>query len=175
MPPVALSGACRLTCPPANPFVCSRRLDLRPRLRRAGLAVAVGPRHHPRDAESSAFPNLSFLARSLAQGQFPFWTPERLRRMAADRRPPVADLFPSAFCARAVRCNAELCRGRCGGVCAAVYRRARRHPDLPRARLARGRRAGRSACLRVRRSNASRIQHIGQIESICWLPFALSC
>ena len=29
----------------------------------------------PWDAKSQAFPNLSFIARSLAQGQPPFWTP----------------------------------------------------------------------------------------------------
>ena len=60
----------------------ARKLRLAPTVGLYALGFAVlawpwlsGSVTIPWDAKSQSFPNLAFLARSLAQGQSPFWTP----------------------------------------------------------------------------------------------------
>ena len=50
----------------------------------------------PWDAKAQFEPEMQFLATSVARGDSPFWTPNRFRRLAADRRSAIADLFAAA-------------------------------------------------------------------------------
>ena len=66
-------------------------------------AVAI-----PYDAKSQFYPQLAFLARSLAAGPVAVLDAERLRRLAADCRSAIADLLPPPFRRRAARSEPEL-------------------------------------------------------------------
>src|SRR5712692_50862 len=127
----------------------------------------------PWDGKSQFFPQLAFLARSLAEGQSPFWTPN-----VYSGWPQVADpqslifsplhlllaLFdptPSFRAADAV-VFALLFIGGVGVIL--IFRQRRWH--VAGALVA-------ALAFSFGGSNASRIQHIGQVESLCYLPLAL--
>ena len=55
----------------------------------------------PWDAKAHFQPQIQFLAQSLARGESPAWAPYRVQRPAADRRPAVDDLLPAVPCAGA--------------------------------------------------------------------------
>ena len=127
----------------------------------------------PWDAKSNSFPNLSFLARSLAQGQFPFWTPNVYAGWPQIADPQslifsplhfalaLFDATPSFVAADAVVFTLLFIGGL--GVILIFRERGWHEGGALVAALA----------FAFGGSNASRIQHIGQIESICWLPLAL--
>ena len=127
----------------------------------------------PWDAKSNTFPNLSFLARSLAQGQFPFWTPNVYAGWPQIADPQslifsplhfalaLFDATPSFVAADAV-VFALLFIGGLGVIL--IFRERGWHE---------GGALVAALAFAFGGSNASRIQHIGQIESICWLPLAL--
>ena len=127
----------------------------------------------PWDAKSNSFPNLSFLARSLAQGQFPFWTPNIYAGWPQIADPQslifsplhfalaLFDATPSFVAADAV-VFALLFIGGLGVIL--IFRERGWHE---------GGALVAALAFAFGGSNASRIQHIGQIESICWLPLAL--
>ena len=117
----------------------------------AGLAVAVRRGRNPlrrRLAVLSAVRVPRPLARDRTVAVL---DAEYFCRLAADRRSAIADLFPAAFHRCAGSCRAQPVAGRCADVRAALCRRRRRDPVLPRPRLARRRRAGRGAGVFVRR------------------------
>ena len=164
--------AARSARPPILPTVRDDRA-LRTRLCRAGLALAVGRVTIPWDAKSNTFPNLSFLARSLAQGQFPFWTPNVYAGWPQIADPQslifsplhfalaLFDATPSFVAADAV-VFALLFIGGLGVIL--IFRERGWHE---------GGALVAALAFAFGGSNASRLQHIGQIESICWLPLAL--
>ncbi len=127
----------------------------------------------PWDAKSNSFPNLSFLARSLAQGQSPFWTPNVYAGWPQIADPQslifsplhfalaLFDATPSFVAADAV-VFALLFIGGLGVIL--IFRERGWHE---------GGALVAALAFAFGGSNASRIQHIGQIESICWLPLAL--
>ena len=127
----------------------------------------------PWDAKSNSFPALSFLARSLAQGQFPFWTPNIYAGWPQIADPQslifsplhfalaLFDATPSFQAADAV-VFALLFIGGLGVIL--IFRERGWHE---------GGALVAALAFAFGGSNASRIQHIGQIESICWLPLAL--
>ena len=127
----------------------------------------------PWDAKSNTFPNLSFLARSLAQGQFPFWTPNVYAGWPQIADPQslifsplhfalaLFDATPSFVAADAV-VFALLFIGGLGVIL--IFRERGWHE---------GGALVAALAFAFGGSNASRLQHIGQIESICWLPLAL--
>jgi hypothetical protein len=127
----------------------------------------------PWDAKSNSFPNLAFLARSLASGQSPFWTPNVYAGW-----PQIADpqslIFsplhfilawfnatPSFRAADAV-VFALLFIGGLGVIL--IFRERGWHE---------GGAVVAALAFAFGGSNASRIQHIGLLESACWLPLAL--
>jgi hypothetical protein len=127
----------------------------------------------PWDAKSNTFPSLSFLARSLAQGQSPFWTPNVYAGWPQIADPQslifsplhVAlaffDATPSFVAADAVVFALLFVGGL--GVILIFYERGWHEGGAIVAALA----------FSFGGPCASRIQHVGQIESICWLPLAL--
>ena len=174
MPPVALSGACCPIRPPADRFDCFATIGLYV----LGFAVLAWPWMSgrvtiPWDAKSNSFPNLSFLARSLAQGQSPFWTPNIYAGWPQIADPQslifsplhfalaLFDATPSFVAADAV-VFALLFIGGLGVIL--IFRERGWHE---------GGALVAALAFAFGGSNASRIQHIGQIESICWLPLAL--
>ena len=126
----------------------------------------------PWDAKSNSFPNLSFLARSLAQGQSPFWTPNVFAGW-----PQIADpqslIFSPLHFALALFDPTPSFVAADAVVFALLYAGGRASFCFSATAAGMRRRAGRGAGLRFGGSNASRIQHIGQIESMFCLPLAL--
>ncbi len=146
----------------------------------AGFAVLAWPWLSggltiPWDAKSQFFPQLSFLARSFAEGQSPFWTPH-----VQAGWPQIADpqslifsplhvllaLFDGAPSFRAADAVvfAHLFIGGLGVLL--IFRDRGWH--VAGATVA-------ALAFAFGGSNASRLQHIGQIESVCWLMPALWC
>jgi hypothetical protein len=127
----------------------------------------------PWDAKSQSFPNLSFLARSLAQGQSPFWTPNVYAGWPQIADPQslifsplhfalaLFDATPSFQAADAV-VFALLFIGGLGVIL--IFRERGWHE---------GGALVAALAFAFGGSNASRIQHIGMIESVCWLPLVL--
>jgi hypothetical protein len=127
----------------------------------------------PWDAKSQFFPQLSFLARSLADGQSPFWTPNVWAGwpQIADPQSLIFSPFhfalaffdatPSFRAADAV-VFALLFVGALGIIL--IFRERSWH--VAGALVA-------ALAFSFGGSNASRLQHIGQIESIAWFPLAL--
>ena len=127
----------------------------------------------PWDAKSNSFPNLAFLARSLAAGQSPFWTPNVYAGWPQISDPQslifsplhfalaLFDATPSFRAADAVVFALLLIGGL--GIILIFRERGWHEGGALVAALA----------FAFGGSNASRIQHIGQIESIAWLPLAL--
>src|SRR5688572_25509445 len=127
----------------------------------------------PWDAKSNSFPNLVFLARSLASGQSPFWTPNIYAGW-----PQIADpqslifsplhfilaLFDSnpSFRASDAIVFAHIFLGGVGIIL--IFRERGWH--VGGALVA-------ALAFSFGGANASRIQHVGQVESLCWLPLAL--
>ena len=127
----------------------------------------------PYDAKSQFFPQLTFLARSLAEGQSPFWTPNVFAGwpQIADPQSLIFSPFhfilalfnptPSFFAADAV-VFALLFTGGVGIIL--IFRERRWH--VAGAVVA-------GLAFAFGGSNASRLQHIGQIESLVFLMWAL--
>ena len=127
----------------------------------------------PWDAKSNTFPSLSFLARSLASGASPFWTPNIYAGWPQIADPQslifspfhfalaLFDATPSFQAADAV-VFALLFIGGLGIIL--IFRERGWHE---------GGALVAALAFAFGGSNASRLQHIGQIESICWLPLAL--
>ena len=127
----------------------------------------------PWDAKSQFFPQLSFLARSFAEGQSPFWTPNIYAGW-----PQVADpqslifsplhvilaLFDPnpGFRASDAVVFAHIFLGGIGIIL--IFRERGWH--VGGALVA-------ALAFSFGGANASRIQHVGQVESLCWLPLAL--
>ena len=161
--------------PPARRFF---RLFATVGLYALGFAVLASPWLSgsvtiPWDAKSNSFPNLSFLARSLAQGQFPFWTPNVYAGWPQIADPQslifsplhfalaLFDATPSFVAADAV-VFALLFIGGLGVIL--IFRERGWHE---------GGALVAALAFAFGGSNASRLQHVGQIESICCLPLAL--
>ncbi len=127
----------------------------------------------PWDAKSQFFPQLAFLARSLAEGQSPFWTPHVYAGWPQIADPQALifsplhvllaffDAAPGFQAADAVT-FAHLFLGGLGILL--IFRQRGWH--AAGALVA-------ALAFAFGGSNASRLQHIGQIESVCWLPLAL--
>ncbi len=127
----------------------------------------------PWDAKSGTFPNLAFLARSLASGQSPFWTPNVFAGWPQIADPQSAifsplhfalalfDATPSFVAADAVVFALLFIGGL--GVILIFHHRGWHEAGAVVAALA----------FAFGGSNASRLQHIGLLESACWLPLAL--
>lgn len=127
----------------------------------------------PWDAKSNTFPNLAFLARSLAEGQLPFWTPNVYAGWPQIADPqslifsPLHVLLAWVDPAPGFRMAdgvvfALLFLGGLGVIL--IFRERNWHE---------GGAIVAALAFAFGGSSASRIQHIGQIESICWLPIAL--
>ena len=127
----------------------------------------------PWDAKSNSFPNLSFLARSLAHGQSPFWTPNVYAGW-----PQIADpqslIFSPLHFALAFFNAAPSFRAAdavvftllfIGGLGIILIFRDRGWHE--------GGALVAALAFAFGGSNASRLQHIGMIESLCWLPLTL--
>jgi len=143
-----------------------------------GFAVLAGPWLSggvtiPWDAKSNTFPNLAFLARSLADGQLPFWTPNVYAGW-----PQIADpqslIFSPLHVLLALFDPAPGFRMADGVVFALLFVGGlgvilifREHGWHEGGAIVA------ALAFAFGGSSASRIQHIGQIESICWLPIAL--
>ncbi len=127
----------------------------------------------PWDAKSNTFPNLAFLARSLASGQWPFWTPNVYAGWPQIADPQsvifspfhvllaVFDPAPSFTAADAVAFALVFVGGL--GVILMFRQRNWHEAGAVVAALA----------FAFGGSNASRLQHMGLLESACWLPLAL--
>ena len=127
----------------------------------------------PWDAKSQFFPQLAFLARSLAEGQSPFWTPNVYAGW-----PQIADpqslifsplhvllaLVNSAPSFRAADAVVFVLLFLGGAGIILIFRERGWH--VAGALVA-------ALALAFGGSNASRLQHIGQIESLAYLPLAL--
>ena len=127
----------------------------------------------PYDAKSQFYPQLVFLARSLAAGQSPFWTPNVFAGWPQIADPQSLIFSPLYF---SLRCSIQrpaswpatlscsCCCSSAAWACCFISATA----------------AGMSAARWSRRSAfafggsaASRIQHVGQVESLVFLPLAL--
>ena len=97
----------------------------------------------PWDAKSQFFPQVQFLASSLARGEWPWWSPNVFAGWARDLRSAVAAVLAAACAACRVQLGGQPARIRCGDLRLSVPRRCRHHPVLSRPRLARRRGAGR--------------------------------
>ena len=128
-----------------------RRRDLRARLPGAGVAVALGRGDDPLRREVDLPSAGRVHGARLRTRRVAVLDAERVRRLAEHRRSAVDARLAAARAARARERGAGLSGERRGHVRLSVPRRARHHPLFPRPRLARGRRAGRGARLRVRR------------------------
>jgi hypothetical protein len=127
----------------------------------------------PWDAKSTTFPNLVFLARSLASGQWPSWTPNVYAGWPQIADPQSAmfspfhvllalfDATPGFVAADAVAFALLFAGGL--GVILIYMQRSWHEAGAVVAALA----------FAFGGSNASRLQHIGLLESACWLPLAL--
>ena len=96
----------------------------------------------PWDAKSQFFPQVQFLAGSLARGEWPWWSPNVFAGWAADLRSAVAAVLAAACPARRVQPGGQPARIRCRDLRLSVSRRCRHHPVLSRPRLACRRGAG---------------------------------
>ena len=105
----------------------------------------------PYDAASQFYPQLAFLARSLAAGQSPFWTPNIFAGWPQIADPQSLIFSPLHFIVALLVAKPKPVAGRSAGVCTSLCRRRRRHPVFPRPRLAHRRRAGRGAGIFIRR------------------------
>ena len=105
----------------------------------------------PYDAASQFYPQLAFLARSLATGQSPFWTPNIFAGWPQIADPQSLIFSPLHFIAALLVPQPKPVARRRPGVRAALCRRRGHHPVFPRPRLARRRRAGGGAGVFVRR------------------------
>ena len=127
----------------------------------------------PYDAKSSFFPQLHFLARSLAEGQSPFWSPHIYAGWPQIADPQslifspfhlllaLFDPVPSFRAADGVAFALLFV----GGVGVILFCRERNW-HIGGALVA-------ALAFSFGGSNASRIQHIGQVESLAFLPLAL--
>jgi hypothetical protein len=127
----------------------------------------------PWDAKSNSFPNLAFLARSLASGQSPFWTPNIYAGWPQIADPQALIFSPlhfalawfnatPSFRAADAVVFALLFVGGFGIIL--IFRERGWHE---------GGAVVAALAFAFGASNASRIQHIGLLESACWLPLAL--
>ncbi len=127
----------------------------------------------PWDAKSQFFPNLSFLARSLGEGQLPFWTPHVYAGWPQIADPQSLIFSPFHFVLALLDATpgfraadfvvfALLFLGGLGIIL--IFRDRGWH--IAGALVA-------ALAFAFGGSNASRLQHIGQIESLAWLPLAL--
>jgi hypothetical protein len=127
----------------------------------------------PWDAKSNSFPNLAFLARSLAFGQSPFWTPNVYAGWPQIADPQALIFSPlhfalawfnatPSFRAADAVVFALLFVGGLGVIL--IFRERGWHE---------GGAVVAALAFAFGGSNASRIQHIGLLESACWLPLAL--
>ena len=158
----------------------ARKLRLAPTVGLYALGFAVlawpwlsGSVTIPWDAKSQSFPNLAFLARSLAQGQSPFWTPHVYAGWPQIADPQslifspfhfllaLLDATPSFRAADAV-VFALLFVGGLGIIL--IFRERGWHE---------GGALVAALAFAFGGSNASRLQHIGLLESAAWLPLAL--
>ena len=158
----------------------ARKLRLAPTVGLYALGFAVlawpwlsGSVTIPWDAKSQSFPNLAFLARSLAQGQSPFWTPHIYAGWPQIADPQslifspfhfllaLLDATPSFRAADAV-VFALLFVGGLGIIL--IFRERGWHE---------GGALVAALAFAFGGSNASRLQHIGLLESAAWLPLAL--
>ncbi len=127
----------------------------------------------PWDAKSQFFPQLAFLARSIAEGQSPFWTPNVFAGW-----PQIADpqslIFSPLHLLLALFNPAPGFRAADGVVFAMLFLGGLGIILIFRERGWHAAGALVAAlAFAFGGSNASRLQHIGQIESIAWLPLAL--
>jgi uncharacterized membrane protein len=133
-------------------------------------AVAI-----PYDAKSSFYPQLAFLARSIAEGQWPFWTPNVYAGwpQIADPQAQIFSLFHLAAAWLSPGARPEMTDWTVfallffGGVGMLLFCRDRGW-HIAGALVA-------AIAFSFGGSAASRIQHIGQIESLMFLPWALFC
>jgi hypothetical protein len=129
----------------------------------------------PWDAKSQFFPQLSFLARSLATGQSPFWTPDVWAGWPQIADPQSLIFSPLHFILALLSSTpsfraadavvfAHLFAGGLGLIL--LFRDRGWH--MGGALVA-------ALAFAFGGSNASRLQHIGQVESLSYLPLALFC
>ena len=97
----------------------------------------------PWDAKSQFFPQVQFLASSLARGEWPWWSPNVFAGWAQDLRSAVAAVLAAACASCRIQFGGQPARIRCGDLRLSVSRWCRHHPVLSRPRMARGRGAGR--------------------------------
>ena len=127
----------------------------------------------PWDAKSQFFPQLSFLARSFAEGQSPFWTPNIYAGWPQIADPQSLIFSPlhvilalfdpnPGFRASDAVVFAHIFLGGIGIIL--IFRERGWH--VGGALVA-------ALAFSFGGANASRIQHVGQVESLCWLPLAL--
>ena len=127
----------------------------------------------PWDAKSQFFPQLSFLARSLAEGQSPFWTPNIYAGWPQIADPQSLIFSPLHFILALFDSNpgfrasdavvfAHIFLGGLGIIL--IFRERDWH--VAGAVVA-------ALAFSFGGANASRIQHVGQVESLCYLPLAL--
>ncbi len=127
----------------------------------------------PWDAKSQFFPQLSFLARSFAEGQPPFWTPNIYAGWPQIADPQSLIFSPlhvilalfdpnPGFRASDAIVFAHIFLGGLGIIL--IFRERGWH--VGGALVA-------ALAFSFGGANASRIQHVGQVESLCWLPLAL--
>ena len=105
----------------------------------------------PWDAKSQFFPQVQFLASSLARGEWPWWSPNVFAGWAQDFRSAVALVLSAPCIAGGRQRRGQPARLRCRDFRLFAPRRLRHHPVLPRSRLASGRCAGRRDGVRARR------------------------
>ena len=127
----------------------------------------------PWDAKSQFFPQLSFMARSFAEGQSPFWTPNIYAGWPQIADPQSLIFSPlhvalalfdpnPSFRASDAIVFAHIFLGGVGIIL--IFRERGWH--VGGALVA-------ALAFSFGGANASRIQHVGQVESLCWLPLAL--
>src|SRR5215203_4660991 len=128
----------------------------------------------PYDAASQFYPQLAFLARSLATGQSPFWTPNIFAGWPQIADPQSLIFSPLHFIAAWAIPNPSpwfadtlvFAMLYAGGVGVILFFRDRKwHP---------GGALVAALAFSFGGSAASRIQHVGQIESLIFLPLSLS-
>ena len=128
----------------------------------------------PYDAASQFYPQLAFLARSLATGQSPFWTPNIFAGWPQIADPQSLIFSPLHFIVALLDAEPEPVARRRAGVRAALLPAA---PGVILFFRDRGWHVGGALVAALAfafgGSAASRIQHVGQIESLVFLPLAL--
>ena len=133
----------------------------------------IGPRHHTVDAKAEFYPQLVFLARSIHSGEWPFWAPN-----VFGGQPQIADpqslIFSLPFLILALFNPSPSFQAADAAVFATLFA-----GGLGVMMFARDRgwhAAGGLVAAFVfsyGASNAWRIQHIGQVMSLCWFAVTL--